>query len=149
MLLEEERKVVANQSNNNAIQGQIMLYNTNNKWDGITFFLVIDSINTKQIDAEQIKVLKHTFGLYDDYTKEGKLKVCYAFADKPGIISVWDVESNEELQRILFLLPSLSIIDRTVKPLTELKSLVSVTGELQQIVSYISKGKYEEEKSIK
>ena len=47
-------------------------------------FLVIDSINTKQIDAGQINVLKHTFGLYSDYGMEGKLKLCYAFADKPG-----------------------------------------------------------------
>ena len=109
-------------------------------------FLVIDFINTKQIDAEQINLLKHTFGLYDDYNLEGKLKLCYAFADKPGIISVWDVESNEELQRILFLLPSLPIIDRTVKPLTELKALVSVSGELQQIVRSIPKKKYEEGK---
>ena len=59
-------------------------------------FLVIDYINTRQIDTEQIDLLKYTFGLYNDYTKEGKLKLCYAFADKPGIISVW--------QRILFLL---------------------------------------------
>ncbi len=107
-------------------------------------FLVIDSINTKLIDAERINLLKHTFGLYNDYSIEGKLKLCYAFADEPGIISVWNVESNEELQRILFLLPSLSIIDRTVKPLTELKSLVSVTGELQQIVSSIPKHEYED-----
>ena len=107
-------------------------------------FLVIDYINTRQIDTEQIDLLKHTFDLYEDYTKEGKLKLCYAFADKPGVMSVWDVESNEELQRILFLLPSLSIIDRIVKPLTELKSSVSVIGELQQIVSSIPKHKYEE-----
>lgn len=107
-------------------------------------FVVIDSINTKQIDAEKINLLTHTFGLYNDYSVEGKLKFCYAFADKPGIISVWNVESNEELQRILFLLPSLSIIDRTVKPLTELKSLVSVTGELQQIVSSIPKHEYKD-----
>ena len=59
--------------------------------------------------------------------------------------SVWDAESNEELQRILFLLPSLSVTDRTVKPLTELKSLVSVAGELQQIVSSIPKHKYKED----
>jgi muconolactone D-isomerase len=102
-------------------------------------FLVIDYINTKQIDAGQINLLKHTFGLYDDYSKEGKLKFCCAFADQPGVVSVWDVESNEELQRILFLLPSLSVIDRIVKPLTELKSLESVTGELQQIVSSLPK----------
>jgi muconolactone delta-isomerase len=112
-------------------------------------FLVIDHINTGQIDADQINLLKQTFGLYNDYTKEGKLKLCYAFADKPGIISVWDVESNEELQRILFLLPSLSIIDRTVKPLTDLKSLANVTGELQQIVSSIPEHKYEEKEKEK
>jgi muconolactone D-isomerase len=109
-------------------------------------FLVIDYINTKQIDREQINLLKHTFDLYEDYTKEGKLKFSCAFADEPGVISVWDVESNEELQRILFLLPSLSVVDRTVKPLTELKSLGTVTGELQQIVSSISVARHEEEK---
>ena len=109
-------------------------------------FLVIDYINTKQIDPGQINLLKHTFGLYDDYSKEGKLKFCCAFADQPGVVSVWDVESNEELQRILFLLPSLSVIDRIVKPLTELKSLESVTGELQQIVSSLPKLGYKQEK---
>jgi muconolactone D-isomerase len=108
-------------------------------------FLAIDCINTRQIDTEQMNLLKYTFDLYGDYTKEGKLKLCYGFADGPGIITVWDVESNEELQRILFLLPSLPIVDRTVKPLTELKSLVSITGELQQIVRSIPKHKYEEE----
>lgn len=107
-------------------------------------FLVIDYINTKQIDTEQIiDLLKHTFGLYNDYRKEGKLKFSYGFADQPGVISIWDVESNEELQRILFLLPSLSVIDRTVKPLTEMKSIVSVIGELEQIVSSISRPRYE------
>lgn len=102
-------------------------------------FLVIDYIDTRQPDVEQINLLKNTFSLYDDYAKEGKLKLCYGFADEPGMVSVWDVESNEELQRILFLLPSLSSVDRTVKPLTELKPFVSVVGELLQIVSSISK----------
>ena len=75
-------------------------------------FLVIDYINTRQFDTEQIDLLKYRFGLYNDYTKESKLQLCYTFADKPGIVPVWDVESNEELQRILFHLPSLPIIDR-------------------------------------
>jgi len=40
-------------------------------------FLAIEYINTRQIDSEQINLLKYTFDLYGDYTKEGKLKLCY------------------------------------------------------------------------
>ena len=79
--------------------------------------------------------------MYDYYATEGKLKLYYGFAD--GVISIWDVESNEELQRILFLLPSLFFSYRTVKPLTEMKSIVSVIGELKQIDSSIPRPRNE------
>jgi muconolactone D-isomerase len=42
--------------------------------------------------------------------EHGKLKFAYAFADFPGGIMVLDVASNEELQQVLFLLPSMPLV---------------------------------------
>ena len=52
---------------------------------------------------------------------------------------MWDVESNEELQRILFLLPSMPLVERTVRPVTEVKSISSIIEELESIVSSMPK----------
>src|SRR5207247_8450214 len=79
----------------------------------------------------RMTMLKQTFDMYDDLKTRGKLKFSYAFADSPGAITMWDVESNEELQRILFLLPSMPFVERTVKPVTEMKSALNVIKELE------------------
>ena len=72
-------------------------------------FLVIDEVKIEFVQPEvslaQITMLKQTFELYEEMKNKGKLKFCYAFADFPGGVCIWDVESNEELQHILFLLP--------------------------------------------
>ena len=49
-------------------------------------------------------------------------------------ITLWNVESNGELQQILFLLPSISIIHCTVKLLTEMKSIVNSTPNERLII---------------
>jgi muconolactone delta-isomerase len=57
---------------------------------------------------------------------------------------VLDVASNDELQQTLFLLPSMPFVSRTVRPLTEMKSVEELIGELESIVSSMpskSKGK--------
>ena len=48
----------------------------------------------------QIVMLKQTFQIYD-LKNQNKIKFVYTFADKPGILALLDVESNE-LQRIFF-----------------------------------------------
>ena len=58
---------------------------------------------------------------------KGKRKFGYAFADFPGGVCIWDVESNEELQHILFLLPSMPLVKRTVRLLTEMKSVSEIS----------------------
>jgi muconolactone D-isomerase len=80
-------------------------------------------------------MLRQTFDIYEDLKREGKLKFSYAFADLPGGITVLEVDSNEELQRILFLLPSMPFVERTVKPLTEMNAVVNVIEQLRNIVS--------------
>jgi muconolactone D-isomerase len=106
-------------------------------------FVVIDHIRIQFENADktlaQITKLKQTFDMYDDLKARGKLKFSYMFADTPGGITLWEVESNEELQRILFLLPSMPLVERTVKPLTEMKSALNVMKELALIVSSMSK----------
>lgn len=101
-------------------------------------YLVIDKVkmNFEPVDVSlaQLKMLAQTFKMYEDYKASGKLKVAYAFADTPGGISVWDVESNEELQRILFLLPSMPFMEREVKPLTSMESVSMIVQELTEIV---------------
>ena len=87
----------------------------------------------------RMTMLKQTFDMYDDLKTRGKLKFSYAFADSPGAITMWDVESNEELQRILFLLPSMPFVERTVKPVTEMKSALNVIKELELIFSSMPK----------
>lgn len=52
---------------------------------------------------------------------------------------MWDVESNEELQRILFLLPSMPFVKRTVKPVTEMKAVLDVIKELEIVVGSMPK----------
>jgi muconolactone delta-isomerase len=76
--------------------------------------------------------------------EQGKLKFVYAFADSPGGMMVLDVASNDELQQTLFLLPSMPLVSRTVRPLTEMKSVEELISELESIVSSMpskSKGK--------
>ncbi|MEM0030300.1 MAG: muconolactone Delta-isomerase family protein [Candidatus Nitrosocaldus sp.] len=101
-------------------------------------YLVIDKVKmnfeTLDVSLAQLKMLAQTFKMYEDYKASGKLKVAYAFADTPGGISIWDVESNEELQRILFLLPSMPFMEREVKPLTSMESVSMIVQELTEIV---------------
>ncbi len=101
-------------------------------------YLVIDRVKMNfeptDVSLAQLKMLDQTFRMYEDYKNSGKLKAAYAFADTPGGISIWDVESNEELQRILFLLPTMSFMDREVKPLTSIESVSAIVNELIDIV---------------
>ncbi|GBC72913.1 hypothetical protein HRbin04_00308 [archaeon HR04] len=101
-------------------------------------YLVIDRVRINfeptDVSLAQLKMLAQTFKMYEDYKAAGKLKAAYAFADTPGGISIWDVENNEELQRILFLLPSMPFMEREVKPLTSMESVSSIVSELTEIV---------------
>ena len=102
-------------------------------------FLVIDAVKLEFIEPElavaQMKMLQQTFSIYRDLKEQGKLKFVYAFADSPGGIMVLDVTSNDELQQTLFLLPSMPLVSRTVRPLTEMKSVEELISELESIVS--------------
>lgn len=83
----------------------------------------------------QMKMLQQTFNIYRELKEQGKLKFVYAFADSPGGIMVLDVASNDELQQTLFLLPSMPLVNRIVRPLTEIKSVEDLITELESIVS--------------
>ncbi|MEO9294580.1 MAG: muconolactone Delta-isomerase family protein [Nitrososphaera sp.] len=106
-------------------------------------FLVIDAVRLEFVEPgvaiAQMKMLQQTFETYGELKEQGKLKFAYAFADSPGGIMVLDVASNEELQQILFLLPSMPLVNRTIRPLTEMKSVESLIGELQSIVASMPK----------
>ncbi len=102
-------------------------------------FLVNDTVKLEFIEPElaiaQMKMLQQTFSVYRELKEQGKLKFVYAFADSPGGIMVLDVASNEELQQTLFLLPSMPLVDRSVRPLTEIGSVESLISELESIVN--------------
>jgi muconolactone D-isomerase len=102
-------------------------------------FLVIDTVKLEFVQPDlavaQMKMLEQTFGVYRELKEQGKLKFAYAFADSPGGIVVLDVASNEELQQTLFLFPSMPLVNRMVRPLTEMKSVEEIIIELQSIVS--------------
>ena len=102
-------------------------------------FLVIDTVKLEFVQPDlavaQMKMLEQTFSVYRDLKEQGKLKFAYAFADSPGGIVVLDVASNEELQQTLFLFPSMPLVNRIVRPLTEMKSVEEIIIELQSIVS--------------
>ena len=101
-------------------------------------FLVIDRARVEFVSSDeslaQLKMLRQTFEMYKDYMSNGKLKYVYAFADTPGGITIWDVESLEELQKILFLLPSMPFMDREVKPLTSIDAADEIAKELIEII---------------
>ncbi len=101
-------------------------------------YLVIERVKMNfeptDVSLAQLKMLTQTFKMYEDYIANGKLKTVYAFADTPGGISIWDVESNEELQKILFLLPTMPFMDREVKPLTSIESVNAIVNELIDII---------------
>jgi muconolactone D-isomerase len=102
-------------------------------------YLVIDAVKlgfvAPDLAVAQMKMLQQTFNIYRELKEQGKLKFAYAFADSPGGIMVLDVASNEELQQTLFLLPSMPLVNRTVRPLTEIKSVEDLIAELESIVS--------------
>lgn len=102
-------------------------------------FLVMDSVKLEFIEPElavaQMKMLQQTFTIYRELKEQSKLKFVYAFADSPGGMMVLDVASNDELQQTLFLLPSMPLVSRTVRPLTEMKSVEELISELESIVS--------------
>ncbi len=106
---------------------------------GSMLFLVIDTVKLEFVGPEvaiaQMKMLQQTFATYQELKDQGKIKFAYAFADSPGGMIVLDVASNEELQQVLFLLPSMPLVQRAVRPLTEIKSVESIVTELQTIVS--------------
>jgi muconolactone delta-isomerase len=87
------------------------------------------------VSLAQITMIKQTFQMYEELKSQGKLVACYTFADFPGGITIWDVQSNEELQQLLFLLPSMPLVNRTVRPLTELSNASKIIDELESIVS--------------
>lgn len=101
-------------------------------------FVVIERVKVEFVPVDmslaQLKMLSQSFDMYRDYMQGGKLKAVYAFADNPGGITVWDVESNEELQKILFLLPTMPFMQREVRPVTTLDSVSTVVQELTDIV---------------
>ncbi|WP_415283162.1 muconolactone Delta-isomerase [Candidatus Nitrososphaera sp. FF02] len=105
-------------------------------------FLVIDTVKLEFVEpgvaVAQMKMLQQTFETYQELKGQGKLKFAYAFADAPGGIIVLDVASNEELQQLLFLMPSMPLVKRTVRPLTEMKSVEGLVSELESIVSSMS-----------
>jgi muconolactone D-isomerase len=107
-------------------------------------FLVIDKVKVDFVPVEmslaQLKMLSQTFAMYKDYKENGKLKEMYAFADNPGGITIWDVESNEELQKTLFLLPTMPFMEREVRPITSLDSAIGVVRELTEIVKSMPAG---------
>ena len=100
-------------------------------------FLILDAMKVEFIEPElavaQMKMLQQTFNIYEELREQGKLKFAYAFADSPGGIMVLDVTSKEELQQILFLLPSMPMVNRIVRPLTEVGSVKNLIGELESI----------------
>lgn len=102
-------------------------------------YLVTDSVKLEFVAPDlavaQMKMLQQTFNVYRELKEQNKLKFVYAFADSPGGIMVLDVASNEELQQTLFLLPSMPLVNRTVRPLTEIKSVEEIIGELESIVN--------------
>ena len=102
-------------------------------------FLVTDTVKLEFVDPDlavaQMKMLQQTFNIYSGPKEQGKLRFAYAFADSPGGIMVLDMASNEELQQTLFLLPSMPLVNRTVRPLTEMKSVEDLITELESIVS--------------
>ncbi len=106
-------------------------------------FLITDIIKIEFVKPgvalAEIAMLKQTFQIYEDLKNKNKIKFVYAFADNPGAIVLLDVESNEELQRILFLLPSMPVVQRTVKPLTEMKSVLEIVDRLDSIVGSMPK----------
>jgi muconolactone D-isomerase len=102
-------------------------------------YLVIDAVKLEFVSPDlavaQMKMLQQTFNIYRELKEQGKLKFVYAFADSPGGIMVLDVASNEELQQTLFLLPSMPLVNRTVRPLTEIEQVEDLITELESIVS--------------
>jgi muconolactone D-isomerase len=102
-------------------------------------FLVTDTVKLEFVEPDlavaQMKMLQQTFNIYSSLKEQGKLRFAYAFADSPGGIMVLDMASNEELQQTLFLLPSMPLVNRTVRPLTEMKSVEDLITELESIVS--------------
>ncbi len=102
-------------------------------------YLVMDTVKLEFIEPElavaQMKMLQQTFSIYKELKDQGKLKFAYAFADSPGGVIILDVASNEELQQTLFLFPSMPLVNRTVKPLTQLGSVEKIIAELEAIVS--------------
>jgi muconolactone D-isomerase len=106
-------------------------------------FLVLDEVKLDYVASDvlisQTKLLKQTYKVYEEMKVKGKLKVSYAFADYPGVVTIWDVGSTEELQQILFLLPSMPLVNRTVKPLTEMKSLMHVIQQLESLMEAMPK----------
>jgi muconolactone D-isomerase len=112
-------------------------------------YLVIDAVKLDFVSPDlavaQMKMLQQTFNIYRELKEQGKLKSVYAFADSPGGIMVLDMTSNEELQQTLFLLPSMPLVNRTVRPLTEVKSVEDLLGELESIVRSMPRKPAEEE----
>lgn len=102
-------------------------------------FLITDTVKLEFVEPDlavaQMKMLQQTFNIYSGLKEQGKLRFAYAFADSPGGIIVLDMASNEELQQTLFLLPSMPLVNRTVRPLTEMKSVEDLITELESIVS--------------
>ncbi|GEM_PF-7088146 len=94
-------------------------------------FLVVEKVSTETaITPElyaQVPEIVQAIGDYNAaLTKQGKVKASWNLADGPGGAFVLDVESGEELERILLGSPSNAFpITREVHPVTGVASGVS------------------------
>jgi muconolactone delta-isomerase len=70
------------------------------------------------------------FAVADKYLKNGKIKMSWAFSDRKGIASIVDVESSEELMRILAESPLTPYQEGEMIPIVEYEAATKIVKEM-------------------
>jgi muconolactone delta-isomerase len=84
-------------------------------------FLVIWYFRLTDINPAIIKGLFDLRAYAKDLKKQGKLELYYHIVGKHGGAWIFDVESNDELDRLIAGMPVYNYVEYNIYPLTEMK----------------------------
>jgi len=93
-------------------------------------YLVLSKLRSGvNVTPAVVKAIADHYGLVKKLRLEGKLEVHYPLLGRHGGVSIYVVESHEELQSLLVQNPLFNFNDYEIFPLLEYESIKKLTGK--------------------
>jgi muconolactone delta-isomerase len=92
-------------------------------------FLVLWSLDTARLGSEAVKAVFAMPKYAEKMISQGKVEKRYHIVGKHGGAWIYDVETNEELDRLLAMAPVYNLANYEVIPLAEMSDPAQVLGQ--------------------